>query len=42
MSTTREDLAQQAADLAADGIYVSVVHLDIARTRPAPSRPNAR
>jgi hypothetical protein len=33
-STTREDLAEQATDLAADGTYVSVVHLDIARTRP--------
>ncbi len=33
-STIREDLAEEATALAADGTYVSVVHLDIARTRP--------
>ena len=33
-STTREDLTQQAEALINDDTYVTVVHLDIARTRP--------
>ena len=41
-STTRGDLAQQAAALAVDSTFVSVVHLDMARTRPTPSRQSAR